>query len=93
MDIRPPGDGADSVEMEPEESMEPEACFTEGERGARATGGGRKGGSRGGERLTHLQRRSESESASSVFHDSGVKTEHDHLPAAGRQRSLVLLEK
>uniref|UniRef100_A0A3Q2YBG0 Sodium channel protein n=1 Tax=Hippocampus comes TaxID=109280 RepID=A0A3Q2YBG0_HIPCM len=30
VDIRPPGDGVDSVEMEPEESMDPEACFTEG---------------------------------------------------------------
>uniref|UniRef100_A0A8C3A471 Sodium channel protein n=1 Tax=Cyclopterus lumpus TaxID=8103 RepID=A0A8C3A471_CYCLU len=30
VDIRPPGDGEDSVEMEPEESLEPEACFTEG---------------------------------------------------------------
>ncbi|KAM6892867.1 sodium channel protein type 2 subunit alpha-like [Lycodopsis pacificus] len=30
VDIRPPGDGVDSVEMEPEESLEPEACFTEG---------------------------------------------------------------
>ncbi|XP_034461482.1 sodium channel, voltage-gated, type I like, alpha b isoform X3 [Hippoglossus hippoglossus] len=30
VDIRPPGDGVDSVELEPEESMEPEACFTEG---------------------------------------------------------------
>ncbi|XP_074483170.1 sodium channel protein type 2 subunit alpha-like isoform X2 [Sebastes fasciatus] len=30
VDMRPPGDGVDSVEMEPEESMEPEACFTEG---------------------------------------------------------------
>lgn len=31
VDIRPPGDGVESVEMEPEESLEPEACFTEGE--------------------------------------------------------------
>lgn len=38
VDIRPPGDGVDSVELEPEESMDPEACFTEGERDARATG-------------------------------------------------------
>uniref|UniRef100_A0A672F887 Sodium channel protein n=1 Tax=Salarias fasciatus TaxID=181472 RepID=A0A672F887_SALFA len=30
VDIRPPGDGADSVELEPEESLDPEACFTEG---------------------------------------------------------------
>ncbi|XP_069376685.1 sodium channel protein type 2 subunit alpha-like isoform X4 [Paralichthys olivaceus] len=30
VDIRPPGDGVDSVELEPEESMDPEACFTEG---------------------------------------------------------------
>ncbi|XP_031707687.1 sodium channel protein type 2 subunit alpha-like isoform X1 [Anarrhichthys ocellatus] len=30
VDIRPLGDGVDSVEMEPEESLEPEACFTEG---------------------------------------------------------------
>ncbi|XP_010779657.1 sodium channel, voltage-gated, type I like, alpha b isoform X1 [Notothenia coriiceps] len=30
VDIRPPGDGVDSVELEPEESLEPEACFTEG---------------------------------------------------------------
>ncbi|KAM6958570.1 sodium channel protein type 2 subunit alpha-like isoform 2-T3 [Tautogolabrus adspersus] len=30
VDIRPPGDGVDSVEMEPEESLDPEACFTEG---------------------------------------------------------------
>ncbi|KAL4656619.1 sodium channel protein type 2 subunit alpha-like isoform X2 [Arapaima gigas] len=30
VDIRPPGEGGDSVEMEPEESMDPEACFTEG---------------------------------------------------------------
>lgn len=32
VDIRPPGDGVESVELEPEESLEPEACFTEGER-------------------------------------------------------------
>lgn len=32
VDIRPPGDGVDSVELEPEESLDPEACFTEGER-------------------------------------------------------------
>lgn len=32
MDIRPPGDGVDSVELEPEESLDPEDCFTEGER-------------------------------------------------------------
>uniref|UniRef100_A0A8C6L4Q9 Sodium channel protein n=1 Tax=Nothobranchius furzeri TaxID=105023 RepID=A0A8C6L4Q9_NOTFU len=31
VDIRPPGDGAESVELEPEESLDPEACFTEGE--------------------------------------------------------------
>lgn len=31
VDIRPPGDGVDSVELEPEESLDPEACFTEGE--------------------------------------------------------------
>lgn len=30
MDIRPPGEGAESVELEPEESLDPEACFTEG---------------------------------------------------------------
>ncbi|XP_061128602.1 sodium channel protein type 2 subunit alpha-like [Syngnathus typhle] len=30
VDICPPGDGVDSVELEPEESMDPEACFTEG---------------------------------------------------------------
>uniref|UniRef100_A0A3Q2FS18 Sodium channel protein n=1 Tax=Cyprinodon variegatus TaxID=28743 RepID=A0A3Q2FS18_CYPVA len=30
VDIRPPGDGAESVELEPEESLDPEACFTEG---------------------------------------------------------------
>ncbi|KAM3857132.1 sodium channel protein type 2 subunit alpha-like [Diretmus argenteus] len=30
VDIRPPGDGGESVELEPEESMDPEACFTEG---------------------------------------------------------------
>ncbi|XP_061538665.1 sodium channel, voltage-gated, type I like, alpha b [Phycodurus eques] len=30
VDIRPPGDGVDSVELEPEESLEPEACFTDG---------------------------------------------------------------
>uniref|UniRef100_A0A8C6L4L8 Sodium channel protein n=1 Tax=Nothobranchius furzeri TaxID=105023 RepID=A0A8C6L4L8_NOTFU len=29
VDIRPPGDGAESVELEPEESLDPEACFTE----------------------------------------------------------------
>lgn len=32
VDIRPPVDGVDSVELEPEESLDPEACFTEGER-------------------------------------------------------------
>lgn len=31
VDIRPPGDGVDSVELEAEESLDPEACFTEGE--------------------------------------------------------------
>lgn len=31
VDIRPPGDGVDSVELELEESLDPEACFTEGE--------------------------------------------------------------
>ncbi|XP_061760681.1 sodium channel, voltage-gated, type I like, alpha b [Nerophis ophidion] len=30
VDIGPPGDGVDSVELEPEESLDPEACFTEG---------------------------------------------------------------
>ncbi|XP_038157888.1 sodium channel, voltage-gated, type I like, alpha b isoform X2 [Cyprinodon tularosa] len=30
VDIRPPGDGVESVELEPEESLDPEACFTEG---------------------------------------------------------------
>ncbi|XP_062270796.1 sodium channel, voltage-gated, type I like, alpha b isoform X11 [Scomber scombrus] len=30
VDIRPPGDGVDSIELEPEESLDPEACFTEG---------------------------------------------------------------
>ncbi|XP_038572598.1 sodium channel, voltage-gated, type I like, alpha b isoform X1 [Micropterus salmoides] len=30
VDIRPPVDGVDSVELEPEESLDPEACFTEG---------------------------------------------------------------
>lgn len=35
VDIRPPGDGVDSVELEPEESLDPEACFTEGERDVR----------------------------------------------------------
>ncbi|XP_054651563.1 sodium channel, voltage-gated, type I like, alpha b isoform X1 [Dunckerocampus dactyliophorus] len=30
VDICPPGDGVDSVELEPEESLDPEACFTEG---------------------------------------------------------------
>lgn len=38
VDIRPPGDGVDSVELEPEESLDPEACFTEGERDARVMG-------------------------------------------------------
>lgn len=38
VDIRPPGDGVDSVELEPEESLDPEACFTEGERVARVIG-------------------------------------------------------
>uniref|UniRef100_A0A8C2BHW0 Sodium channel protein n=1 Tax=Cyprinus carpio TaxID=7962 RepID=A0A8C2BHW0_CYPCA len=30
VDIRPPGEGVESVELEPEESLDPEACFTEG---------------------------------------------------------------
>ncbi|XP_061092051.1 sodium channel, voltage-gated, type I-like, alpha isoform X2 [Conger conger] len=30
VDIRPPGEGGESVEMEPEESLDPEACFTDG---------------------------------------------------------------
>ncbi|XP_035265179.1 sodium channel, voltage-gated, type I-like, alpha isoform X3 [Anguilla anguilla] len=30
VDIRPPGEGGESVELEPEESLDPEACFTEG---------------------------------------------------------------
>ncbi|XP_051567838.1 sodium channel protein type 2 subunit alpha-like isoform X2 [Myxocyprinus asiaticus] len=30
VDIRPPGEGAESIELEPEESLDPEACFTEG---------------------------------------------------------------
>ncbi|XP_038870254.1 sodium channel protein type 2 subunit alpha-like [Salvelinus namaycush] len=30
VDIRPPGEGEGSVDMEPEESMEPEGCFTDG---------------------------------------------------------------
>lgn len=38
VDICPPGDGVDSVEMEPEESLDPEACFTEGERDVRVMG-------------------------------------------------------
>lgn len=41
VDIRPPGDGVDSVELEPEESLDPEACFTEGEKTAK---GDRRGG-------------------------------------------------
>lgn len=40
VDIRPPGDGVDSVELEPEESLDPEACFTEGERGSEGGGWG-----------------------------------------------------
>lgn len=40
MDIRPPGDGAESVELEDEESEDPENCFTDGE-------GGREGGAGG----------------------------------------------
>lgn len=43
VDIRPPGDGVDSVELEPEESLDPEACFTEGEKdGQRWRGGERR---------------------------------------------------
>lgn len=38
VDIRPPGDGVDSVELEPEESLDPEACFTEGKWDARVIG-------------------------------------------------------
>lgn len=56
VDIRPPGDGVDSVELEPEESLDPEACFTEGkERGdARVIGrGGRKWGDK---TLQHISR-------------------------------------
>ncbi|XP_062302272.1 sodium channel, voltage-gated, type I like, alpha b isoform X2 [Osmerus eperlanus] len=30
VDIQPPGDGGESIELEPEESLDPEACFTEG---------------------------------------------------------------
>ncbi|XP_056444692.1 sodium channel, voltage-gated, type I like, alpha b isoform X2 [Gadus chalcogrammus] len=30
VDIRPPGEGCESEEMEPEESMDPAACFTDG---------------------------------------------------------------
>lgn len=30
VDIRPPGEGGESVEMELEESLDPEPCFTEG---------------------------------------------------------------
>ncbi|XP_051986096.1 sodium channel protein type 2 subunit alpha-like isoform X10 [Xyrauchen texanus] len=30
VDIRPPGEGVESIELEPEESLDPEACFTEG---------------------------------------------------------------
>ncbi|XP_045066288.1 sodium channel protein type 2 subunit alpha isoform X2 [Coregonus clupeaformis] len=30
VDIRPPGEGEGSVDLEPEESMEPEGCFTDG---------------------------------------------------------------
>ncbi|KAI1898286.1 hypothetical protein AGOR_G00070760 [Albula goreensis] len=30
VDIRPPGEGGESVELEPEESLDPEACFTDG---------------------------------------------------------------
>lgn len=43
VDIRPLGDGVDSVELEPEESLDPEACFTEGEADVRAAGGGNTG--------------------------------------------------
>lgn len=39
VDIRPPGDGVDSVELEPEESLDPEACFTEGEKDGGEIGG------------------------------------------------------
>lgn len=38
VDIRPPVDGAESVELEPEESLDPEACFTEGENVSFLTG-------------------------------------------------------
>lgn len=52
MDIRPPGDGAESVELEDEESEDPENCFTDGE-GGRGWGRGRgrvgeEGGKGGG---------------------------------------------
>lgn len=51
VDIRPPGDGVDSVELEPEESLYPEACFTEGEGDAAGMDGEGKVGQRvkGGE--------------------------------------------
>lgn len=35
VDIRPPEDGVDSVELEPEESLDPEDCFMEGEKDGR----------------------------------------------------------
>lgn len=44
VDIRPPGDGGDSVELEPEESLYPEACFTEGNGGSEGWEGDRQGG-------------------------------------------------
>lgn len=46
VDIRPPGDGVDSVELEPEESLDPEDCFTEGERGGQRWRLGEKWGRR-----------------------------------------------
>lgn len=49
VDMRPPGDGVDSVELEPEESLDPEACFTEGERGGRGKDGRAAGGKWGAE--------------------------------------------
>uniref|UniRef100_A0A6Q2YKX4 Sodium channel protein n=1 Tax=Esox lucius TaxID=8010 RepID=A0A6Q2YKX4_ESOLU len=47
VDIRPPGDGAESVELEDEESEDPENCFTESEWGGREVEGRGTGG--GGE--------------------------------------------
>lgn len=67
----------DSVEMEPEESLDPEACFTEGEKGGQRW--------RGGERRGKWDRREGGREGKVVGY-----SERHRLPVPGRGAPLTL---